>query len=332
MAKYLAACKEVNGKIYVTRLAQSVGNPPTPGLPEPWAYVGPGTRPSIQEYSGDQFILVFEYLSHMVARVLDITVWPPNQVDPIITTPIIAIGTGNPPQGPDDAMFVRLSSATGRGQASAWYPGPQIQATPVIKNGNQYSVTITTQPGWSSGVPYTNYYRVYRQPLVGGSWTMVQDWVVAPLNFTDTQTGVLQFNYRATVGAGFDPNFPNDPTKYFEGDPGNIISRDSTAHPLDYQLVGDDPVNWSRNALQMQALATFGTRQQYLVEAVFDVVDYKFGSAEGQATAYWDATRKSYIVFTLNPTTYTPPDDVVDFKVSGVQNQAKMATGPRLDQ
>jgi hypothetical protein len=99
---YLCACKEINGAIYITRMSvASIGVPSgmSPPLPsdtgaEPgfapstddgqWYFVGPGLRPSVQQYSGlTQFILTFDFLGHLTTRVVDIGAWPPAIVNPI---------------------------------------------------------------------------------------------------------------------------------------------------------------------------------------------------------------------------------------------------------
>ena len=93
MAHYLCASKEINGGIYITRMSiPSITSPagqPQPGLAPGsddgvWYFVGPGSRPSIQHYNGTtQFILTFDFLSHLTARVIDISTWPPTIINPI---------------------------------------------------------------------------------------------------------------------------------------------------------------------------------------------------------------------------------------------------------
>lgn len=93
MAHYLCASKEINGGIYITRLSipsiPSLSGQPQPGLAPGtddgiWYFVGPGSRPSVQHYNGTtQFILTFDFLSHLTARVIDISTWPPTIINPI---------------------------------------------------------------------------------------------------------------------------------------------------------------------------------------------------------------------------------------------------------
>jgi len=98
------SCKELNGIVYLSRLPQTIpGNPPTPGVPDttggpggPWYAVGPGLRPSVQAYwltgGTQQYVLMFDYLSHLFTRVLDTNTWPPTQVNPVLVS-----GGPNPP-------------------------------------------------------------------------------------------------------------------------------------------------------------------------------------------------------------------------------------------
>src|SRR5271154_4278915 len=83
---YILACKELNGNIYITRLPKAITlGGLAPGIPDNWYLVGPGTNPSITEYSGTQFALMFTYLSHLFCRIVDIATWPPTEVIPVQT-------------------------------------------------------------------------------------------------------------------------------------------------------------------------------------------------------------------------------------------------------
>jgi hypothetical protein len=86
---YLCASKEINGQVYITRMSVPAASDFAVGLAAgsddgTWYFVGPGSRPSIQHYQGlTQFILTFDFMSHLVCRVVDINSWPPNVVNPI---------------------------------------------------------------------------------------------------------------------------------------------------------------------------------------------------------------------------------------------------------
>jgi hypothetical protein len=86
---YLCASKEINGQIYITRMSVPAASDFAVGYAAgsddgTWYFVGPGSRPSIQHYQGlTQFILTFDFMSHLVCRVVDINSWPPNVVNPI---------------------------------------------------------------------------------------------------------------------------------------------------------------------------------------------------------------------------------------------------------
>lgn len=89
ISHYLCASKEINGSIYITRMSVPAASDFAVGYAAGtddgvWYFCGPGSRPSIQHYQGlTQFILTFDFMSHLVCRVVDINSWPPNVVNPI---------------------------------------------------------------------------------------------------------------------------------------------------------------------------------------------------------------------------------------------------------
>src|SRR5271170_6582699 len=121
MAIWIIACKELNGVIYLSRLPQTI-DAQTPGVPDttsggPWFSVGPGLRPSVQEYTGTQFILTFDYLSHMFTRVIDTATWPPTVVNPVATPPYPGTWSIELPQ---DALLLRIGSILSFGPVNAF--------------------------------------------------------------------------------------------------------------------------------------------------------------------------------------------------------------------
>jgi hypothetical protein len=186
MAQYLIACKEINGNIYVTRLPQTMPGP-EPGFPSEWVFVGPGNNPSVQEYSGNQFILIFEYLSQLVVRVFDITTWPPTQVNPISVAGgpnppsafLFGVATGGTAKMPNDVYIFRVpTSFLGVGQVKNQYDPPYLQHVLIFHDpvAHTFSVELKPDPTWHTNAPNTpNFFRLYRAPLGSSSFTRVSN-------------------------------------------------------------------------------------------------------------------------------------------------------------
>ena len=259
MAHWLLACKELNGIVYVSRLPKAI-NKNTPGIPSPWEPVGPGFRPSVQIYTGNgspadqtQFILTFEYLSHLVTRVLDISVWPPAVVDPVTFNPTSI-------ELPIDAVAVKLASAEASSQTSYYFNpvflnnGP-LFVTPGSPN-NTWLVVITPASFWTPLFlgTQTAYYRVYRRAIGTSTWTLLPsqppqayNWNTT-LNYSDTTTSPdFRFEYTVTWGMGPNPSNPEVNTDFNEGviGGGTILHYDSTdpAQVFDYALSHTDSIN-----------------------------------------------------------------------------------------
>src|SRR5271154_2362401 len=167
---YILACKELNGIIYLSRLPQTV-DANTPGIPDtgsggPWFAVGPGLRPSIQEYyltgSTQQYILSFDYLSHLFTRVIDTTTWPPTTVNPVATPPYPGTWSIELAQ---DALSLKIGSILAFGPVMAFLNPPIIQQPIIFDNPTTlpptYSVTLTLSGSYAPQVPpgYVPYYR-----------------------------------------------------------------------------------------------------------------------------------------------------------------------------
>ena len=323
MSFYLLACKEIDGSIYVCRLPKST-NATTPGVPSQWYYVGSGKSPKVQSYGGTEFLLIFNYLSHLSARVLDIATWPPTQVDPIQPESPITI------QQPEDTLLFNPSSYTNSGTILEYPMPPQIQATPVAidSSTNQYSTTITTLSSYYPGTDL-HWYRVYRQPIGGGAWTLVMDWQPQTLNYTDTETGSLRFNYRATLGLSFNRSTPNDPSQHFEGTPGNTVVVDSEVPPFYYAPSTLEIYDVSLNNAQKLAFSGFGTRQISYVEDFSEILELGINGITSTSKATMSVV-PSVVVFSL-----TTPDLSFVNEVESVSIFSKAAysgTSPRLDQ
>lgn len=246
---FILAAKELAGNIYITRLPKAI-NDQTPGVPDNWYLVGPGTRPSIQEYSGTQFILTFEYLSHLFCRVVDIATWPPTQVNPVQTS-----GGPNPPtpftyniQLAQDSLTAKLQGQDSFGLVASYFNPPYLQQPLLFVDPLTltYSVTLTPLTSFHPEVPANvqAFFRLYNRPFpYTGGWTLIMDWTLgtAPpwFTFTDTHIGSLRYQYAATWGSQFSPTAQFDPNQHMEGviDQNNShITVDSTTQHASLQL------------------------------------------------------------------------------------------------
>jgi len=289
MAFWLLACKELNGGVYITRLPQAiVGTGISPGVPDNWFFVGPGTSPSVQEYAGNQFILIFNYLDRLIVRILDISVWPPTEVNPISVS-----GGPNPPSSflfgitaagilNDNYIFNVPNSSSSTGQTKNQFDPPYLKHNLVFfdPGTNTYSVELQPDPTWVTNLPNTpNFFRLYRSPLAGPlTWTLIQDWAPT-LDFTDSHVGSLQFRYAATIGAYFNPSNPGSTTDHEESLKGPILAFDSTVHPIGYLLTPEEmlPLNAGGEVSLLPSVTGFGyftTTQRFFVQVVADTVDY----------------------------------------------------------
>ncbi len=288
---WILACKEVSGTIYVTRLSQAEDDH-APGIPDPWHPVGPGSRPSIQAYAGNglsqtQFILTFDYLSHLVCRVLDVVTWPPSKVDPVTFNPTSI-------QLPEDALAIKLLSTSATTSNSYYFNPVNIQAGALFFDPmtDMFSVTISLAAGW---VPFflgsaTPSYRLYRRPIGTLPWALVQDWQDNTLSFPDSNVGSFRFEYTATWGTGARPSNPNVNTDHNEGvlGSGNIIDVDSNA-ALDFTVnsLPGDSLNFGVPLSKQSTNALFfgDPKIQFLVTAFDEVISLSESSIENSSLA-----------------------------------------------
>ena len=272
---WLLACHESGGEIFVARLPKAIDDH-KPGIPSPWFPVGPGLRPSVQKYTGNgstgtQFILTFDYLSHLVTRIIDIATWPPTVVNPVTSNPTSI-------ELPEDAISLRLFSTLDHASDSYWRNPVQLFPNPLFFNVslNEYQAIIAPAVGYMplevpTGV--TPFYRVYRRPIGTPNWTMVKDWN-STLSFTDTAPGPFQFEYTATWGMGPNPANPNSNTDYAEGQIGlgTVLHYDSTnpAEQIDYIIFPADSMNVGVHSTLEGFFAD--PSQQFLVEVGDDAI------------------------------------------------------------
>jgi hypothetical protein len=161
--------KELDGKIYLSMVGYT--NQPTE-----WYYVGPGLKPKINWAGGTEYVLHFSYLSSTFARVLDSTVWPPTQVDPLYA------GGGQLGFQTIDKMEVGLTYySKGSFSSGSWdYPYFPV---PIKRNINlfydldtglykTYITRDTSTPPGSLGA-----YRVYTRDIGTQNWESISDWI-----------------------------------------------------------------------------------------------------------------------------------------------------------
>lgn len=304
MGNWIIACKELNGNIYLTRIAQAIDDH-TPGVPDVWRFVGPGTRPSVQEYNGNQFILTFDYLSHLFCRVVDVNTWPPTQVNPVQIS-----GGPNPPtpftyaiQLAQDSLTIKTEGATNLGvNAVAAFFNPPILAQPLVFSdplSNTYSTTLVTAAGYAPQVPagQTAFYRLYRRTFTPsiGPWTMIMDWTPSPLSFQDSNTGSLRFQYSATWGSGFDPTQPFNAAAHAEGIVGQtFITVDSTIGNLNFQFFLNESLTLDRSSTS--AFGDFGPNEAFIDEAADDAIQLSKSSlGKGDNTFSFFDTRQAFV-------------------------------------
>lgn len=270
---WILSAKELNGGIYITRLPKAIVNADgsvQPGIPDNWYFVGPGTNPSVAEYNGTQFILMFTYLSHMNVRIVDIATWPPTEVQPLTIS-----GGPNPPFTATYAFtqivdaYSFKSPANSDGQVQLKLSPPYLKQVPIHYDPAlvQFSVELTPDPSWVPNVGGTTlYYRLYKAPLGSNPvWTLVQDWTTS-LDYTYTQPGSnpgspLQVQFSATVGVYWNPAHPADLNDHFESDFGYPLAFNSLGAALDYALEPADVYTLETNS--MLAFSVMSSKQVY---------------------------------------------------------------------
>jgi len=284
-----------------------------------WFYVGPGTRPTVQQISGTKFLILFDYLSHLTIRMVDISTWPPTQVDPT------SIAGGPNPPNPflygftflNDAYALRLKSASATGQSRAQYGPPYLQPTPLFFNPltNTYSVTLMPDSTWETNIPNTtNYFRLYRSPLGPPVWTLIMDWSTT-LDYTDSQIGgPFQYQYAATIGAYFSPTAPNDQFQHDESLKGQVLAFDSTHGPLGYVITPYDPMTLVAGGIapfseivSTDGFGTFSAKSLFIVQVLSDEMLATNGTGEQTFGFSSMGGREGFVVF------YPLPSDSMSF-------------------
>ena len=284
MAVYIIACKELNGIIYLNRLpkTQPVTGGFAPGTPDVWASVGPGLRPSVQQYDGTQYILTFEYLSHLFTRVIDTATWPPPIVNPITVPPYPGTWEIELPQ---DALTLRSQSDLSFGPVTPFLNPPILNQPTIFDDPTTipptFSVTLTLSGSYNPQVPpgYTPYYRLYRRTFTPtiGPWVLLpiapstNNWQASTLSYTDSNLGSLRFQYSATLGVGFNDTDQWNPNAHNEGVVGlTYITCDSTTGHLSYQLFLAESLTLDETSYL--SYGVFDRRSEFIVESVNDEI------------------------------------------------------------
>jgi hypothetical protein len=247
--------------------------------------------------SFNQFILIFSFLNRLIVRVLDIDQWPPNEVNPISVS-----GGPNPPSSfafgvtsyapPQDTgllnenlIFQVPASNLAAAQVKNQYDPPYLAHNIIFYNvnTNTYSVLLQPDPTWITNIPNTtNYFRLYRSPLgPNPTWTRIEDWntTFASSGFTDSNVGILQFQYSATIGAYFNPLHTSDPNDHEESQMGPSLAYDSTQGHLGFLLSPADVMDLNAGQYATafttgNVTASFSSTQHFLVLSLADTFDY----------------------------------------------------------
>jgi hypothetical protein len=269
---WIIACKELNGGVYLARLPQAIDDQ-TPGIPSAWFFVGPGTQPSVQEYNGTQFILTFNYLSHLFCRVVDISTWPPSQVVPV-TTPVPYPGGAWQIELPADALSVNLASSTSFGLVAPWYNPPTFIQPLLFLNpiNDTYSVTLTLTPGYapqvSAGQP--PYYQLWYRAIGTLTWMLLQNWVAAgagptyAFSYTFHSVGSLRYEFSLIWGSPPNPTDQWNPLDFEGGVVGMTYTTvDSNTQHVSYQALIPETLVLDRASTDSYAI--FGVRQLFIV-------------------------------------------------------------------
>jgi hypothetical protein len=299
MAKWIMACKEVAGGVFMNRLPQAIDDH-TPGVPDVWHFVGPGSNPSVQEYSGDRFVLTFDYLSHLYCRVVDTSVWPPTQVNPVQIS-----GGPNPPtpftyniQLPQESLTIKTEGSSVVSLTAPFFNPPIIQQPLLFLDvlTNTYSVTIQPVGGYAPQVPanVTPFYRLYRRAIGSTPWILVDDWQTSS-TFVDSNVGSLRYQYSMTWGSQFLPSAPFDPTQHAEGIPGQrFITVDSDVQAASFQFTLNESLTLDLSSLVVAP--DFAIRQQFLNEAPPDTIELSKSSiGNGENTFAFFDVRQAFV-------------------------------------
>src|SRR5579863_3338106 len=285
MPQYIISCKELGGIVYITRMGPTqpvAGGGFAPGTPDPWHPVGPGLRPSVQEYNGTQFVITFDYLSHLFTRIMDISTWPPTTVNPVQVS-----GGPNPPtaftyniQLSQDSLTMKTEGGVSTGLVAPYYNPPYLQQPLLFLDpiSNTYSVTLTPLASFAPEVPANTqaFFRLYNRPFpYTGPWNLIMDWTLgtAPpwFSFVDSHVGSLRYEYAATWGSQFSPTAPFDPTQHAEGvidQNHSHITVDSTTQRASFQFLLNESLTLDESSFLVAPYA--GPDEMFLDEAPSD--------------------------------------------------------------
>jgi hypothetical protein len=246
----MIAVKEVSGKIYVAQVPPATGDSgsaiPVSGQIADWFYIGPGQTPFVS-WSGDNtYVITFNYLSQVVARVISMADWPPQQVDPVTYTPAITI------QRPE--VWVPVSTTLQTPLVLKGDPAPvwgylKRDYNYIYYNTNldQYTISLSRDPGMPQPSPATRKgYLLYWSPKGQNQWTVLGNWAPDFTNFIVQTTGSMRYDFALSWGeywSSGDQNFPDgyNPAWQIHPDvPVTTASVDSNIESLAYVLSLED--------------------------------------------------------------------------------------------
>jgi hypothetical protein len=328
---WIMAAKELGGIIYLTRLpkSQSATVPGVPdGYPADWFPVGPGTQPSVQEYNGTQYILTFNYLSHLFTRIIDTATWPPTQVVPV-TTPVPYPGGAWEIELPADALAVNLASSTGFGLVAPWYNPPTLNQPLLFLDpiDDTYSVTLTLTSGYvpQFSVSQFPYYQLWYRAIGTQTWMLLQNWTragVAPtyaFSYLFSNVGSLRYQFSLIWGAPPNPTDQWNPNDFEGGAVGaTYVTVDSNVQRPSYQAFITETLTLDRASTD--AYAIFGERQLFIVVAApqsgSDEIQLSKSLVGGSTDAFASfGERAAFIFLALPEVGGSPPSNGVEEKL-----------------
>lgn len=219
--------KEMNGGIYVAQLGKTYGPDSAGPLPS-WFFIGPGLRPTVVNYGTGVYMVLFDYMGVLNARLLQNSTWPPTQVDPVTYTPFISV------QRSEDAVAFSVfgSSPYGRRMPDIMGPANGMTRTADLlydADTNTYSTAISRISGFNPDPVTLRGWRLYSKPMGApeDQWAVALDWQTELTDIPITGSPKIQVDYAVTWGHLFDPDRPNDPVARLESPKGVVFTLNS---------------------------------------------------------------------------------------------------------
>jgi hypothetical protein len=260
----MIAVKELNGKIHIALIPKAKGDwttkPSEPGIIDQWFDIGPGQNPYVSWSGEDTYVITFQYMSQVVSRLISVSSWPPNRVDPVTYTPQISIQKPEvwvPVSGVLNGSFVKQGKPP-----EVWgyvkRDDPYVYFDP---DTNIYQIWVsrdTTKP--TPGDPTRKGYRLWTRPLGGSTWTLLKDWDTDFSHVNIQSVGSLKQEIALSWGELWvdgNQNFPDDHTpSWYEHPPVKTAQVNSDIESCTYTISFRENVQLPTDPGQNAALAT----------------------------------------------------------------------------